>query len=170
MKYAKKVEKISPPPSLTLTESEIKDITGVTRQIKTEKREERKKEREAQKAETIKTDPPLEKENYKLILNDFLDTQLGGLMPSEDEVSRNRHNLVKGYVQDYIRNYGYSKWELDAIEPDQLSDMVEKAVEDELDMIQFEIDKQTELEEQAIIKKVRDPIVNYWDQMEEKRQ
>ena len=59
---------------LTLTELDEKPaVLKHARGIKTERRQARQKEREEQKAETIKKNPPLKGETYKLIPGDFRD-------------------------------------------------------------------------------------------------
>jgi len=57
--------------TVDLSKEDEQAVLKTARQIKTERRQTRTRQREEQKAETIKTDPPLEHGNYELVQSDF---------------------------------------------------------------------------------------------------
>ncbi len=66
----------------------------------------------------------------------------------------NPTKLTDSRAQGYIANYGYDSWELDALEPSVLSQLIEDEIDSLRDLVIWEEDKAAQEDDRALLQRV----------------
>lgn len=80
----------------------------------------------------------------------------------EFEPPPNPAKMTDSRATDYVRRYGYESWELDALSPDTLADLISDGVREVRDEEAWEIAVQREKDERSLLTSAADE----WDELE----